>query len=1035
MKESKVAAPAPPVHVKAPETVRRNCPCGRKTPGGEECAECEKKKETLRRSALGAGPATAPPIVGEALRSPGRSLPASARAALEPGFGRDFSGVRVHTDAKAAESARAVQARAYTVGQDIVFGAGQYDPDSVAGLHLLAHELTHTVQTDGGIHRAPAEDLAIGTINDPAEREATAAADAVWKGWPVRIGPGRPGNVVYRQTACEQRGVDIGLYTRLGIPTHTAIGSLLGDARFRDPIPDGKFAGRSGYACGERDSDDDTGGDGHLDLALLNDGVLRLGEIKPDSKGCLQMGHDQVRHYAEKVMSDLNEGWRQGAPGSGRRPAAGGGTAPVINSTDWMTEGDFAAPQQVPVQGDYLVNTRWAEPGLLAYCIDTRAKPTAADFEAHSIEFFGTYTLYVAPGQKKTRLGQVPLNLSDWRRFKHDHNVELWEAVRVSAQRIEVTGRLGSLQQGERGPTFVSEANVRFFFIPGPPGSARRLELVTRTQWIRGRLGLMSEVNVRIEMGETGLRGFGPINPSLPLLKSAPVHFEMEQDRMAAVLKGDVSKARPALPGARLTSADLRVQIAPTLEAKGQLGIAFGPASRPYAAGILTISADENGLVAAGKVTGQIPGIDQAKGEITYKNGRLSGSLNLGTSFKVPIPGVSITNVALTGAFDENGLAVGGQVDATLPGNTKVTLGAAGKPGGPIVYTGKVHVEVPKLKGVDVDVTYDGDHFEGSAQTAVEYRGLVGNVTVHYRDGDVFGGGTVAIRKGKLNGKMNLKLSKEHRLSGDGSVEYPLSEKVVGKIGVKLYESGKLTVVGGLRLVQPVQIFEGLKSKAPIEKELFHQLFPVPGLSLPVIGGVGVDVSLKAGFEYGVGPGTLHDVFIETQFDPFEEDPNLVLKGGAQFKIPAHAGVYLKFSGGIGVGNNWVSASGGLSILGEVGVDGAFHAKVDLEYAKKRFVVEAKAVVEAGLTLIVKLSIYVEGRALSWTGRKEWELAGFSWGTGSQIQVIFPIRYASDETFQMPSLDSIQVKLPQIDVPGAVKQLLGQARTNEKPGK
>ena len=68
---------------------------------------------------------------------------------------------------------------------------------------------------------------------------------------------------------------------------------------------------------------------------------------------------------------------------------------------------------------------------------------------------------------------------------------------------------------------------------------------------------------------------------------------------------------------------------------------------------------------------------------------------------------------------------------------------------------------------------------------------------------------------------------------------------------------------------------------------------------------------------------------------------------------------------------------------GEVGVDGGFAAKVDLAYAKKRFVIQAEAKIEAGLTLVVKLSIYVEGRALSWTGRKEWELAGFRWGSGT----------------------------------------------------
>ena len=80
-----------------------------------------------------------------ALRGGGQPLPESVRSSFEPRFGYDFSGVRVHTDAKAAESAKAISARAYTRGRDIVFGAGQYNTSTDAGKRLLAHELTHTV--------------------------------------------------------------------------------------------------------------------------------------------------------------------------------------------------------------------------------------------------------------------------------------------------------------------------------------------------------------------------------------------------------------------------------------------------------------------------------------------------------------------------------------------------------------------------------------------------------------------------------------------------------------------------------------------------------------------------------------------------------------------------------------------------------------------------------------------------------------------------------------------------------------------------
>lgn len=131
--------------------LRRKCGCGGNEK--EECAECRKNRIGLQRSSSvseGAG-GEAPPIVEHVLATPGQPLADSVRRTLEPGFGHDFSGVRVHDDSKAAESASAVNALAYTVGNHIVFGAGQYSPGTAGGDHLLAHELTHTIQQTGGI--------------------------------------------------------------------------------------------------------------------------------------------------------------------------------------------------------------------------------------------------------------------------------------------------------------------------------------------------------------------------------------------------------------------------------------------------------------------------------------------------------------------------------------------------------------------------------------------------------------------------------------------------------------------------------------------------------------------------------------------------------------------------------------------------------------------------------------------------------------------------------------------------------------------
>jgi hypothetical protein len=121
-----------------------------------KCAECEENEELIQKKESAGQPSAAdqvrdaPQMVHETLRSPGRPLDRATQRFMEERFGRDFSQVRVHADGEAAEGARAVQARAYTVGSDIVFGVGEYEPATVAGQWLMAHELAHVVQQSSG---------------------------------------------------------------------------------------------------------------------------------------------------------------------------------------------------------------------------------------------------------------------------------------------------------------------------------------------------------------------------------------------------------------------------------------------------------------------------------------------------------------------------------------------------------------------------------------------------------------------------------------------------------------------------------------------------------------------------------------------------------------------------------------------------------------------------------------------------------------------------------------------------------------------
>jgi hypothetical protein len=185
--------PAPSFAPVRTNLLQRKCACGGTPDLDGECAECREKR-LQRRSTGQAEPSTVPPIVHDVLRSPGQPLDAATRASMEPRFGYDFGGVRVHTDARAAESAEAVKARAYTVGQHVVMGAGQPSPETIAGRHLLAHELAHVVQQS---HGGSAPSL---TRSASHERDAHAAAMAVATGLqsveiasPARVGLARIG--------------------------------------------------------------------------------------------------------------------------------------------------------------------------------------------------------------------------------------------------------------------------------------------------------------------------------------------------------------------------------------------------------------------------------------------------------------------------------------------------------------------------------------------------------------------------------------------------------------------------------------------------------------------------------------------------------------------------------------------------------------------------------------------------------------------------------------------------------------------------
>ena len=197
--------------------LQRKCACGNQAVGGGECSECQKKNHALQRKAMNSGKgewdSAIPPVVHDVLNSTGEPLNESTRAFMEPRFGHDFSGVRVHTDARAAESAGAVTAHAYTVGEDVVFAPGQYQPSTERGNALIAHELSHVLQQEGASGETA---KAMSNPADASEREADAVAGGVLRNETVTVNQS-PSATMQKLSTEESVGLGLGIGAAAGI--------------------------------------------------------------------------------------------------------------------------------------------------------------------------------------------------------------------------------------------------------------------------------------------------------------------------------------------------------------------------------------------------------------------------------------------------------------------------------------------------------------------------------------------------------------------------------------------------------------------------------------------------------------------------------------------------------------------------------------------------------------------------------------------------------------------------------------------------
>lgn len=508
--------------------------------------------------------------------------------------------------------------------------------------------------------------------------------------------------------------------------------------------------------------------------------------------------------------------------------------------------------------------------------------------------------------------------------------------------------------------------------------------------------------------------GSGHITPTIPLLRNTRVGVEWDSAGVRASL--DAPPERLSLPPFRVTRAALVATISPALDLRGTLAFQLG--SR--ITGDLNAGVDAQGVFATGEVRANIPGLDEARGGISYR------------------PGAGLTGFAVARASRPSGLVrsgevrvdfagsnwrLSGDIGVMLPGNSPATLSVR-REGERVVYSGRATLAVPGLHPVDVDVRYDGEHVSGGAHTTFAVLGVTGDLALRYNDGRFSGRGTVALSRGRFAGSVEANLNEDGVVTGRGTGTFTFRPGLVGTISLEYGRDRRLHTTGELRF-PPYRFLEPRGGRYQLFQ---HDLPDIPLFAIPVgPRSIGLIARIGGGLaaRYSFGPGEIRDMVIRASLYPLEQDLEAELSAEATLVLPAMAGLELSVRAGIGLSAGVADATGGITVTGGIELRGGASSTLHLSYARGVFVFDSRTEINVRpvLTLRITADFTIEVIAMD-PIRYPYELARYEYDPGLMFGMVAPFHYQSDQPLRLPEPGDIQWIVPEIDV-GALSRQIG----------
>lgn len=1038
----------------------------------EETIQPKENEEEETVQSKGGGGRDVSPSVEQgisATKGTGSPLGNPVKKEMESGFGADFSGVNIHTDSRAVQMNRDLGAQAFTHGSDIYFNEGKYNPDSEDGQHLLAHELTHTMQQGSSIKKSVQRSTETyeSPAQDPNEILKTFYLPAVkarhlqtYQAWAAGNRLKRKSDFS-RDTSPEDKPEQVKNWKDQYWDKLQNTENLGLHEEFRGVKKIGTPGGRK--MSGRRKT-------------LLKNLTI------PDwnKSGVVQEGKDryEVDHIVELQVAgwassqegndfpnlELLDGFSNSSAGSKTRSnverivrnylEASGEPNTQAHAQAYMASNDIVFERVEMGSGDFA-----GEPRVSGFW--TREE-VMQGLHLGELEDLGNEG---EPGSPTDFALMTPDDGYLMDTFPHEESQLNFGISPESSDSKSVAGlTISQIALNTGYESLNPEAGMGSIIVTwdlpenfNAPDSPFQIPLIKSQSQYAGKVGNLPALGLDfnflspisfggLEITEEGLSAEGTLTPSLPFLQNSLIRVGVRGTEL--YFRGEYSPADISLPipGIQINSSTFHLEYS-TVSGFGVGGdvelevpnigvgtisagftegdglffrgnIAFDPNLFGEAQASARIAYENSLWSAGGTLTippNKVRGIREATISVDYS--QTSGFTAVGSA-TLDVPGVDTGTMAIT--FNDEGFSIAGEFGL--------------KPDIPGIRGGSVEARVSKAEGEEGYSVF----VSGTAQPDIP--GINSTLSVTYDNGSLTIVGNASYSRGMLSGSLEVGATNRAigddgqpsgepddtiRVFGGGSLTLQLTPWLAATAGVKFLPNGEMEVTARLA-TDSYDVFP--------RREYNKNLFRVPTIEIPLFAiplgprSIGLVAQIGGGLDFkaGFGPGQLRNLSAEITYNPDHEDETTV-NGHGEFAIPADAGLTLSGDLSLGVSVGIASLTGGIELAGTLGLEGEAAAAVDVNWSP-----------QTGLSLDAQGSIMVNPKftfdinafaraslGIGWFSISEtWRhnLASFSWGPDIQFGIVFPVHYTEGEPFNM-SLDDLEVIYPDIQVVEMAKGL------------